>query len=173
MGGYILQTLVFNNPSLVKKAIISNSAMNIHTCFHFYVDAQRELLLAEAPLKSLIKASCCWTFSYKFLSESKVLDDLIEWSLSDPHAFTMNGYVGQYAALDNFDSTAWVGKITKPVLVIGGDQDLIFSEPIIRSLAESIPQSQYYCFKECGHLPFIEYPEEFVKLIESFIVPIL
>ena len=40
MGGFILQTLAFRYPELVKSAIIGNSAATIHTAFHIYVDVQ-------------------------------------------------------------------------------------------------------------------------------------
>jgi 3-oxoadipate enol-lactonase len=169
MGGFILQTLAYRHPNLVKSAIISNSAMDIHCVFHLYVAAQLQLLKANAPLAVLIHASCCWAFSFRFLSEPDRLDQLIQLGLDNPFPFTLTGYEGQYAALCGFNSTAWVGDITVPVLVIGGDQDLIFREPSIKALASSIPNAEYYCFQECGHLPFLEYPERFAELVDKFI----
>lgn len=169
MGGFILQTLAFRNPELVKSAILSNTTTNIHTCFHIYIAAQLELLKAGASLETLLKASCSWAFSYKFLTEQDMLKSLIQQGLDNPYPFTVKGYEGQYAALDKFESTAWVKSITVPTLVIGSAQDLIFSAASVKQLAEDIPNAGYYCFTECGHLPMIEYPEKFSEVVQKFI----
>jgi pimeloyl-ACP methyl ester carboxylesterase len=169
MGGFILQELALNHAGLVKSAIISNSTTNIDCVFHLYVAAQLELLKANAPLRALIQASCCWAFSFRFLSLPNMLDTLIEIGMNNPYPFSIAGYEGQYAALDQFSSRDWANKIDVPVLVIAGDQDLIFSEASIRELAENIPSARYHCFQGCGHLPMLEYPQQFADLVSEFV----
>lgn len=169
MGGFILQKLAVLHPDLVKSAIISNSAVTIHTCFHIYVAAQLELLKAKAPLEALFKASCSWAFSFQFLSQPGMLGRLIQLNLDSPYPFTIKGYEGQYAALDQFDSNTWVKQIKVPTLILAADQDLIFSEPSVKFLAEQIPNAKYHCFAKCGHLPHLEYPEEFSRIVQQFI----
>ena len=68
MGGYILQELAYQHPNLVKSAVITNSTFATHTSFHYYVDAQLEMRKANLPLATFYKASCCWAFSFQFLS---------------------------------------------------------------------------------------------------------
>jgi len=169
MGGFILQTLTHNYPDLVKSAIICNSATHIHTCFHIYVEAQLALIKAGAPREALIKASYAWAFSYRYLTTPGVLDALIEWGLCDPYPFSITGYEGQYAALNNFDSRSWVHEINTRVLVLTGDQDIIISPESAKLLAACIRDSKYYCFSECGHVPFMEYRDEFVRVVTNFI----
>lgn len=168
MGGYILQALAYHHPNLVKSAVIGNSTFVTHTSFHFYVAAQLELIKANAPASALIKASCCWAFSYQFLSQKGIFDGLLEWGLNNPYPFTITGYEGQYAALNTFDSRNWAEKINVPTLVLSGDQDLIFNEPSVLALAKKIPGAEYCCFKDCGHLPQLEYPDRFVKIVSQF-----
>lgn len=168
MGGYIAQVLAYKHPKLVKSMVISNSTTATHTCFHFYVDAQLELIKANAPVVPLIRGSCSWAFSYQFLSQPGVFERLIQWGLQNPFPFTIAGYEGQYAALDQFDSSQWASNIKVPTLVISGGEDLIFSEKSVKALADLIPGAHYYCFEKCGHLPFIEYPKEFADLIKHF-----
>ncbi|MBI2785379.1 MAG: alpha/beta fold hydrolase [Legionella longbeachae] len=171
MGGFILQTLAFHYPKLVKSAIIGNSAASIHTSFHIYLAAQLELIKANTPFKSLIKASCAWAFSYQFLAQPGKLEQLIQIGLDNPYPFTVKGYEGQYAALEQFNSTSWLQKIQMPVMVLGSEEDLILIEKASKFLADHIPGAHYYCFMECGHLPQLEYPEQFAKLVEEFIRP--
>ncbi len=169
MGGYILQTLAYRHSHLVQSAVICNSTFVAHTCFQYFMAAQLELMQANAPMAALLKASCCWAFSYQFLSQPGMLEGLIDLGLNHPYPFTMVGHKAQRVAIDQFDSRDWIGKIKVPTLVIGADQDLIFSEPSIKALAEKISHAEYYCFKECGHLPHIEYPQEFAKVVSKFI----
>lgn len=165
MGGYIVQTLAYQYPNRVKSVIISNSTTSTQCGFHLYVNAQLELMKANAPIIPLIKASCSWAFSHQFLIQPGVMDYLIKISLENPYPFSLVGYEGQYAALDNFDSKPWVSNIKVPTLVIGSDEDLIFIEKLIKSLKDQIPHASYYSFENCGHLPFIEYPEQFVNVV--------
>jgi len=168
MGGYILQELAYRHSQYVKSAIISNSTFATHTPFHYYVAAQLAMIKANLAPEILMRASSAWAFSYQFLSQPDILDSLIDLALNNPYPFTVTGYEGQYAALDAFNSREWLDKINVPTLVVGADQDLIFSESSIKALADAIPRAEYYCFKACGHLPFIEYPEQFSELALNY-----
>src|SRR3990167_1824929 len=158
MGRFIVQTLAFRYPQLIKSAVISNSATSFQCCFQIYVDAQLEFIKANTPLTALSKAISSWIFSYHYLSQPGNLNFFIKISQENAYPFTIQGYKGQYAALCKFDSTNWINKIDKPILVMSGEQDLIFSATSTKSLANQIPNAQYYCFPQCGHLPPIEYP---------------
>lgn len=172
MGGFILQQLAHDYPGLVKSAIIANSAITIDSVFHLYVAAQYELMQANAPKPALLKASSCWAFSYQFLTQPRMMDQLVELNMQNPFPFSMQGYAGQYAALGAFNSRAFAPAIRVPVMVVGADQDLIFSERTTRELASHIPGAIYRLFDECGHLPMIEYPEKFSALVKDFIAKI-
>lgn len=169
MGGFILQTLAYQHPNLVKSAIICNSTLVTQTSFNYYLDAHLEFMKANAPDVALIKASCCWAFSFQFLSQANTLAHLIQMELDNPNPFTITGYEAQYAAINNFDSHDWANQINVPTLVIGANQDLIFLEPSIKALATKIPHADYYCFENCGHLPHMEYPDLFVEVVNNFI----
>ncbi|MFN3234451.1 MAG: alpha/beta fold hydrolase [Gammaproteobacteria bacterium] len=169
MGGFILQTLARHHTNLVKSAVISNSTNVMHTCFQYFVESQLEMIKADAPFSALIKAAFSWAFSFRFLSQPGVFEQLIQSMLDNPYPCTPEGYEAQSQALSQFDSRGWLDELRVPVLVIGGDQDLIFHESTIKALAEGIPKAQYYCFQECGHLPHIEYPEQFVKVVRDFL----
>lgn len=169
MGGFILQALARQYPALVKSMVLSNTAMNAQCGFHIYAAAQLELLKANAPMRALVHASCGWAFSYEFLQQPGMLDQLIQLTLDNPTPFTISGYEGQYAALDQFNSSKWAHQINVPTLVMSGDADLILPERLAKKLADTIPNSQYFLFDNCGHLPYIEHPELFCEQVISFI----
>lgn len=168
MGGHIVQMLAYQYPSLVKKAVISNSVMNPKVPFRVFAEGKLELIKAGAPLSAIVKISCSQGFSYQFLSQPGQMEKLIELAKNNPYPFNIRGYEGQSAALNAFNSTEWAHKISVPVLVMGADQDLIFREELVRALAAAIPGAQYHSFKNCGHIPYLEYPEEFVQTMVEF-----
>lgn len=169
MGGFILQALAKQYPALVKCMILSNTALSALCGFHIYAAAQLELLKANAPMRALVHASCGWAFSYGFLRQPDKLEQLIQLTLDNPFPFTVRGYEGQYAALDQFDSSSWAHQISAPTLIMSGDEDLILPKQLAQKLADTIPNSQYFNFNQCGHLPYIEYPEQFCDLVRAFV----
>lgn len=165
MGGFIVQQLAYRYPDLVKSIIISNSTYFAQGCFKIYVEAQLELLQSQAPLPALVKANSAWVYSYQFLSQPDTINNLIKIAVDNPYPVTMEGYRSQLAALIQFDSREWLNQIQVPALVIGGDQDIIFAPSTVKALAEQLPKARYICFDNCGHLPFIEYPKQFIHCI--------
>ena len=171
MGGFILQELAYQFPSLVKKMIISNSAYSTETSFGCFAQARFEwfdLPVSPEVSRSFVKASCSYAYSYKFLSIPGKLDEIIDQALADPYPITKLGYAGQMNALSDFDFSDQVSNINVPTLVLAGDQDIIFSQAMTRALADALPNAEYYLFKQCGHLPHIEYPDKFIQLLQSF-----
>jgi 3-oxoadipate enol-lactonase len=171
MGGFIVQTVAHQHPKLVNSCVISNSSTTMQSPFQLYLDAQLELLKAAAPISTLIKAACSWIYSYHFFSQPGVIEKIIEQGLKNPFPFTLRGYEGQLAALEGFDSREWVKTIQAPTLVVSGHQDLVFNAAMVKSMADEIANSSYYCFADCGHLPPIEQPEKFVQLVKNFLQP--
>lgn len=169
MGGCITQTLAHQYPDYVRKAIISNSAMITECTFRYYLDAHYELMCANAPQEAIFKASRSWVFSYAYLSQPGMLDEIIHTATHSPHPFTPVGFKGQNAALTQFDSRPWTKDITVPTLVITGSEDIIFNSTLSKQMAASIPQAQYHCFESVGHLPFVENPQEFMTVLTAFL----
>lgn len=64
-----------------------------------------------------------------------------------------------------WDFAEIAAKIQVPTLVISGANDIIVPKEFSRSLADAIPGSQYLCIPECGHWPFIEKPDIFVRSV--------
>jgi pimeloyl-ACP methyl ester carboxylesterase len=74
------------------------------------------------------------------------------------------GYAGwNYSNFENLK------KINVPVLVIQGDSDKMVPRENADIFEREIPDCTKVVFEKCGHHPFIEKPELFVKTLEGFI----
>ena len=58
--------------------------------------------------------------------------------------------------------------IKKPTLIVWGDNDREVPIADGRRLQQEIPDSHLFVFRECGHLPHEEYPEQFSRLVSDF-----
>ena len=156
-------------PNLVKSAVLSNAPVTIDTKFRMIADVQLSGMKRKTPLKDLIEAILPWCYSSKFLDQPNVIEILIEAMVANPFPISITGYKSQLNALDNFDAKKIWHDINSPCFVIGADQDLIVNKADTEQLVATIANSEYYCFKNCGHLPHIEQPELFIELAKRFV----
>lgn len=67
------------------------------------------------------------------------------------------------------DLTSELAKITCPVLVITGSEDKIISPEATEMLAKSIPRAHFEKIEGAGHLPNLERPDEFNRILNQFL----
>lgn len=58
--------------------------------------------------------------------------------------------------------------VTQPSLILWGDNDREVPLSDGKRLQEEIPEARLIVFRECGHLPHEEYPEEFTTVVAEF-----
>lgn len=64
---------------------------------------------------------------------------------------------------------AGLGTITAPTLILWGRQDRILPVSQALDAAGRIPRARLHVFERCGHMPNVEYPEEFNRLMLEFL----
>lgn len=60
-------------------------------------------------------------------------------------------------------------QITQPTLIIWGERDRIISVKHAYIAAAGLPNNQLEIFPECGHHPYLEYPDLFNRLVLEFL----
>jgi pimeloyl-ACP methyl ester carboxylesterase len=106
----------------------------------------------------------CW--SKKYLSQPGIFDKLINEGF---YPITITGYKNQLNALLTFDSRSWLNKINKPCLIIGANDDLMATAEEAQYLASAIPNAEYFCFQDVGHVPMVEQTEVFNNVLFKFL----
>ena len=82
----------------------------------------------------------------------------------------MAGIVGALQALrDRPDSTAMLGTIRVPVLVIAGEDDQIIPPDGMRAMAQRIPGAQFALTPAAGHLAPLEQPLATSRTLADFL----
>lgn len=52
-------------------------------------------------------------------------------------------------------------KVTKPVMLVWGEQDRLAVAPMVQEAIQVLPQAEQLAFAECGHMPFWEHTDAF------------
>jgi 3-oxoadipate enol-lactonase len=82
------------------------------------------------------------------------------------------GYTGTCEAIRDADLHALVERITIPVLVLCGQNDMATPPELVRSLAEDLPDARFQIIENAGHLPCVEQPGATAGAIQGFLTEI-
>ncbi|HEY3952709.1 MAG TPA: alpha/beta fold hydrolase [Streptosporangiaceae bacterium] len=80
----------------------------------------------------------------------------------------VHAYLAQLAVIQRHDTTARLGRLSVPTLVLAGEQDILIPVSLSRQLHDQIPGSQWATTKG-GHACLWEYPAEFNGAFLEFI----
>ena len=58
--------------------------------------------------------------------------------------------------------------IRQPVCIIWGKEDPVLPPAQAKKIARALPDAQVFVWEECGHLPFLEKPDEFLSTARAF-----
>ncbi len=82
----------------------------------------------------------------------------------------LSGIAGDLMAMaDRPDSVSLLPSITCPTLVVVGEQDQATPVADARLMADSIPGARLSIIPQAGHLPNLEQPEQFNRILEEFL----
>ncbi|MEO0654178.1 MAG: 3-oxoadipate enol-lactonase [Pseudomonadota bacterium] len=161
IGGMIAQGLAATRPELVRAMVISNTAAKIGT---IEIWQERMDAVAQGGIAALADPILERWFSKPFRES----DEIIAWRnmlIRQP----AEGYIGCCAAIaetDLFESTV---ELRLPTLAIAGSEDGSTPPDLVRETADMIPGSQFHLIRGAGHLPCVEAPEEYARVLTAFL----
>ena len=79
------------------------------------------------------------------------------------------GYIAACTALRDADLRDAAQQIKVPVQCIAGSDDLATPEDVVKAMADNIPGSRFAVIEGVGHIPCLEDPENFCKVVRDFI----
>jgi 3-oxoadipate enol-lactonase len=108
-----------------------------------------------------------WAFTVPFFEQRG--EELAEFETAMRYMDQpLHAYLAQLAVIQQHDTTARLGEIAVPTLVLAGEQDILIPVSLSRRLHERIPGSQW-ATTSGGHACLWEYPAEFNQAFLEFI----
>ncbi len=163
VGGLISQSLYQKRPDLVRGMILSNTGLKIGTAESW---AARIAAIQAGGISSISGSILERWFAPEFCSgkptEFALYKNMLERT---PQA----GYLACCEAIRDADFTVQAAQIKVPVLCIAGEYDGSTPPALVQDMATHIPNAKYELIYGAAHLPCIECPEQYAKLISNFI----
>ena len=161
IGGMIAQGLAVKRMDLVRAMVLSNTAAKIGTTEMWH---ERIVAVESGGIEALADAVMARWFSGPF----RQTDELVGWRnmlVRQPAA----GYVGCSAAIAGTDFYSTTAGLTLPTLAIAGSEDGSTPPDLVRETAELVKGARFELIRGAGHLPCVEKPEEYARVLEDFI----
>lgn len=171
-GGAVAATIALNQPEVVEKLILVGAVTNNRPTRYML------MRLFGSPIIGDILSPLLVGSRRLLRSRMKRVYDRHSWELDEKRVDARHIPLRTRGAHRAIIRTVrrWEAErvsrdaplMTRPTLIVWGENDREVSVEDGRRIHEQIPNSRLVIFRECGHLPHEEYPEEFTKLVVEF-----
>ena len=182
-GGYMVARLALEHPELVKSCTIVDSG-------NLAPGVGRPHLVENPPPPHLSEESMRWvlerySYSYDHITK-ETLEGMCRVAMLPKYqeaVATMKKHGLKYSqvipqkAVQKDETLRWIleGRLKTPTLVAWGYNDptalVGMGQALFDLIAGSAPQAEMHIFNQAGHYVFREHPEEFNRVVRSFIAP--
>lgn len=158
LGGQVALDFYVHHPELVQRLILSGSAGLF----------ERSLAGGRPPrlCRNYIRKQACEIFHDPKHVSDELVDDIYEM-LSDRHYRRFLLRVAK-ATRDRY-MLEELANVRVPTMIIWGRDDAITPPFVARQFCDHIPTAKLVFIDDCGHAPPIEQPDEFARLLDTFL----
>ncbi|QUJ75428.1 3-oxoadipate enol-lactonase [Sulfitobacter albidus] len=161
IGGMIAQGLAVKRLDLIRAMVLSNTAAKIGNP---QLWDERIAAVDQGGIESLADAVMDRWFSRDFhrTPELELWRNMLTQQADD-------GYAGCSAAISGTDFYTPTSGLRLPTLAIAGSEDGSTPPDLVRETADLIPGSKFHLIRRAGHLPCVEQPQEFARVLSDFL----
>jgi 3-oxoadipate enol-lactonase len=161
IGGMIAQGLAVKRLDLVRGMVLSNTAARIGTREMWEA---RIAAVRAGGIEALADAVMERWFSRAFRATPEL--ELWRSMLVRQPA---EGYIGCSAAIAGTDFYTPTASLSLPTLAIAGSEDGSTPPDLVREMAALVRGSRFHLIRGAGHLPCVEKPEEYARVLTAFL----
>ncbi len=151
-----------------------------------YLDDIPAKLETFEPLELREQVRASWASEASVTTEAdfaRIMDEQLPWHFGDPEDPRIPEYArrsaGRYApdvlrkfsaaGYGGIEAEASLGQVTAPLLVLAGRHDRTCPPEASQATAAGVPGAKLHIFEQSGHMPFVEQPDEFLKVVREFL----
>jgi 3-oxoadipate enol-lactonase len=165
MGGMVGQELALRHPSLVGALVLAHTTSGYPAAAR-EVWQQRIATVRERGIEAIADAVMGRYFHEGFRAAHPATVARFRQRLVTTDA---QGYMGCCAAVGGVDTTARLGQIAAPTLVLAGELDEGTPVDMAQTLVDGMPDARMEVLEEASHLGAIEQPAPFAAAVARFI----
>lgn len=161
IGGMVAQGLAVKRLDLVRAVVLSNTAAKIGQPAMW---AERIAAAQAGGIEALADATMERWFTRAF----RASPDMRFWRdmMTDQRA---EGFIGCMHAISGTDFYTPTSGLRLPALGIAGSDDGSTPPDLVRETTDLIPGSEFHLIRRAGHLPCVEQPEEYARVLTDFL----
>lgn len=165
MGGMVAQHLAGGHPGLVRGLALGCTGPGGRVAVRAAPEDTRMLLGGDAREAGMAYRVACQVLYEPRWAEQhpEVIEDAVRWRAT--HPIRPGVFASQWAAVRHHDSTAILGRIAAPTLVLHGSADRVMPAGNGALLAERIPRARLRWLRGRGHMFFQEDPGLTLQLL--------
>ncbi|MFD5828617.1 alpha/beta fold hydrolase [Lentzea sp. NPDC060358] len=170
LGARITQELALAQPSLVRSAVLMATYGRPEPVMQAWSRALCDLhdQGAEVPAAFYAAASVVRNVSRSTLADPRTAQDWLQ--MYEFAGSSLSAGDRAQLALSDFDSRLEAYRaITARTLVVGFADDLVLPPRLSREVADAIPGARYTEVAGCGHIGYLERPDEVNRLLLEFL----
>ena len=171
MGGMVALECARRHPELVERLLLAATAARNPVRNNLLFLDWADLYDAGYDRAAWFRGILYWIFTERFFQNSAMVDMVLMYLLSYPWPQSAAAFRQQVQALAYFDATLWLGRITTPVLVLAGEQDLLLPLENSEYLAQQLPNAVLTVLQDAPHSLQTDQPEQFVRAVVDFLKP--
>ena len=164
IGGMIAQGLAVKRLDMIRAMVLSNTAAKIGNpkMWNERIDAVK-----AGGVESLADSVMERWFSTQFRAqpELELWRNMLVQQADD-------GYVGCCEAISGTDFYTPTSGLRLPCLGIAGSEDGSTPPDLVRETTDLIPGSKFHLIRRAGHIPCVEQPEEFARVVTEFLTSV-
>ncbi len=176
-GGLVALTLALEQPRFVDKLVLADAAglgrgINARLrIFSMLPPPPRRVMnrsMTREQLRGYVRMAF---FQNRGALTNPMLDDFYA-NLRREHAMRTASLMMRWGINiwgQKFEFTRQLKKILSPTLIIWGKQDRLIPLRHAYRAVRRIPNARLVIFEPCGHLPMLEHPDEFNKVVLEFL----
>lgn len=163
LGGFVGQWLGIHAPERIGRLILSNTASYLGPAKQ-WDEAITSVLEAEDMRDTAATFLRNWFPAGMLETESALVEPFRTTLL----ATDRQGLAGSYAVVRDSDMRRTISLITAPTLIIAGEYDPVTTASHSEAMAATIPGARLLVLP-AAHMTHIEFPEEFMEAVLSFL----
>jgi 3-oxoadipate enol-lactonase len=165
MGGMIGQTLALSSPGLFQSLALCDTSSRVPAEAR-PVWQERIKTAQSQGMEPIVEPTIGRWFTASFVAARKDVVDPVRTRIRTTNP---QGYAGCCAAISQLDLTDKISAIKVPTVVVVGEEDQGTPVAASRAIQGQIAGSQLEIIKSAAHLSNLEQPEEFTRIITTFL----
>ncbi len=167
MGGYVAFECVRSLPERISGLVLANTRPDADTEEAREARKEMALRVAQEGIGVLVELQMERLLSPQTRAENASLVEKVRSIILEN---TPDGAVAALGAMrERPDSTATLGGINVPTLVVGGGEDTISSPEVMGEMAAGIPDARHVTLPNAGHLANLEDSQGFNEALTEFL----